>query len=81
MKVAVVDGALLPGVLEQVGPDAVVVALQPTADGLEQLMREHPDPRVTWLIGDGRILPLPDGSVDDLLGDADDSERRRVLRA
>jgi hypothetical protein len=47
---------------------------------LEELEERYPDPRVTWLIGDGIVIPIPDASVDRVLGDALESELRRVLR-
>jgi len=44
------------------------------------LEQRYADPRITFLIGDGEVIPLPDGSVDRVLGEGSKSELRRVLR-
>lgn len=67
----------LPG-LE--GFDEIVV-LEPSVDELEGLMHELRDPRLDYVLGELPVLPLPDGSVDLLVGaDPADAEVRRVLR-
>ena len=80
MTVLVVDARRLAEVLARAGEDEPVIAIDPSAERLEQLMHEVPDARVLWLIGDGEVLPLPDESVDEVVGDANEDERRRVLR-
>jgi len=80
VTVAVVAGAALASVLERIGTDEDVIALVPSAARLDELMRLHHDPRVVWLIGDGHVLPLPNASVDEVVGEVDEAERRRVLR-
>ena len=52
-----------------------------SAGRLEELEERYPDPRITWLIGDGNVVPLPDASVDRVLGDCSEQELRRVLRS
>ena len=54
--------------------------VDPSADRLEELEERYPDPRITFLIGDGEVIPVPDGSVDRVLGEGSESELRRVLR-
>ena len=80
MSVLVLDADLLSAALAEAGDDEPVIAVDPSADRLEHLMRSHPDPRISWLIGDGEIVPLPDASVDSVHGWVADAERRRVLR-
>jgi ubiquinone/menaquinone biosynthesis C-methylase UbiE len=80
MTILVLDGYLLGRALEQLAEDELLIVVDPSADRLEELQREFPDPRITFLIGDGVVIPLPDGSVDRVLGESSESERRRVLR-
>ena len=80
MTILVLDGDLLGEALEQLGDDELLIVVDPSADRLEELQREFPDPRITFLIGDGVVIPIPDGSVDRVLGEGSESERRRVLR-
>jgi hypothetical protein len=59
-----------------------VVVLEPSVDELERLLEELADPRLDYLLGALPVLPLPDASVDLLLGaDAAEPEVARVLRA
>jgi len=80
MTILVLDGDLLGEALEQLADDELLIVVEPSADRLEELEREFPDSRITFLIGDGVVIPVPDGSVDKVLGDGSESERRRVLR-
>ena len=80
MTILVLDGGLLPAALGELADDELLIVVDPSADRLEELQREFPDPRITFLIGDGVVIPVPDGSVDRVLGDGSDSELRRVLR-
>ena len=58
-----------------------IVVLEPSVDELEELMHELRDPRLDYVLGALPVLPLPDASVDLLVGaDPDDAEVRRVLR-
>ena len=57
-----------------------MIVVDPSADRLEELEERYPDPRVTWLIGDGVVIPIPDDSVDKVLGEGSEAELRRVLR-
>ena len=62
------------------GFDEIVVLDSSTAE-LERLVEELADPRVDYLLGDLPVLPVPDASVDLLVGaDAADPEVVRVLR-
>jgi ubiquinone/menaquinone biosynthesis C-methylase UbiE len=79
VTVLVLDGALLADALARAG-DEEIMAVDPSAARLEQLEREARDPRVSYLIGDAAILPLPDASVDVVLGEGVEPELRRVLR-
>jgi len=63
------------------GYDEVVI-LEASVDELERLVAELADPRLDYLLGGLPVLPLPDASVDRVLGaDEDDPEVARVLRA
>ena len=58
-----------------------IVVLEPSVDALEELMHDLRDPRLDYVLGSLPVLPLPDASVDLLVGaDPDDAEVRRVLR-
>ncbi len=62
------------------GPDGAVVVVDASSEHLERLQDTCADPRVSYLIGDGEVLPVPDASVDVVLGDASAAEVERVLR-
>ncbi len=79
MTLLVLDGALLGDALGGAGDEDVIV-VDPSADRLEQLERQARDPRAFFLIGDAAVLPLPDRSVDEAVGDGVEPELRRVLR-
>jgi hypothetical protein len=79
MTILVLDGALLGEALAQAGDEDVIV-LDLSASRLEELERGARDPRVSYLIGDPSVLPLPDASVDRALGAGVEAELRRVLR-
>jgi ubiquinone/menaquinone biosynthesis C-methylase UbiE len=68
-------------VAELVDFDEIIV-LDPSTAELELLVEELADPRLDYLLGGLPVLPLPDASVDLLVGgDPDDPEVARVLRA
>jgi ubiquinone/menaquinone biosynthesis C-methylase UbiE len=76
----VLDGDLLGEALARLADDELLIVVDPSADRLEDLQRRFPDPRVTYLIGDGSVIPIPDASVDHVLGEGSAAERQRVLR-
>ena len=80
MTILVLDGDLLDDALAQLADDELLIVVDSSADRLEELQRRYPDPRITYLIGDGEVIPVPDASVDRALGDGSESELRRVLR-
>jgi hypothetical protein len=58
-----------------------IVVLDPSTGELERLVEELADPRLDYMLGALPVLPLPDASVDLLVGaDAEDPEVVRVLR-
>jgi hypothetical protein len=63
------------------GYDEIVI-FEPSVAELERLLEELADPRLDYLLGELPVLPLPDASVDLLVGADDaDPEVARVLRA
>ncbi len=59
-----------------------IVVLEQSVDALEELMHELRDPRLDYILGALPVLPLPDASIDLLVGaDPDNAEVRRVLRS
>ena len=63
------------------GYDEIVI-LESSVDELERLVAELADPRLDYLLGELPVLPLPDASVDRVVGaDEGDPEVARVLRA
>ncbi len=80
MTILVLDGDLLGEALAALANDELLIVVDPSADRLEALQRRYPDPRVTYLIGDGSVIPIPDASVDRVLGPGSEAELRRVLR-
>ena len=74
------EGGLVDEALRRGSPDADVIVVDPEAASLERLERTVLDPRVWFMIGDGEVLPLPDASVDVVLGAEDTPEVERVLR-
>jgi len=58
-----------------------IVVLEPSVSELERLVEELADPRLDYLLGELPVLPLPDASVDLLVGaDGAHAEVGRVLR-
>jgi len=58
-----------------------IVVLEPSVDELERLIEELADPRLDYLLGELPVLPLPDASIDRVVGGpADDPEVARVTR-
>ena len=58
-----------------------IVVLEPVVAELEGLLQELADPRLDYVLGALPVLPLPDRSVDLVIGgDSADPEVARVLR-
>jgi ubiquinone/menaquinone biosynthesis C-methylase UbiE len=81
VTILVLDCDLLPAALDELGEDEILIAVDPSADRLEELLDRYPDPRISFLIGDGTVIPLPDRAVDEVVGEGSEAEIRRVLRA
>jgi hypothetical protein len=81
VTILVLDCDLLPAALDELRGDELLIAVDPSADRLEELLRRYPDPRISFLIGDGVVVPVPDRSVDKVLGAGSEAEIHRVLRA
>jgi ubiquinone/menaquinone biosynthesis C-methylase UbiE len=73
------DVAVVAGVLGRVGDEDVVV-LDESGGKLEALLDELADPRVWFMIGDAEVIPLPDGSADEIVGGPASPEVARVSR-
>ena len=68
--------------LAELGDFDEIVIFEPSVDELERLVTELADPRLDYLLGELPVLPLPDASVDRLIGGpADDPEVARVTRS
>ena len=79
---AVLGAAAARVSLGRLGGYDEIVVLEPSVQELERLVAELADPRLDYLLGELPVLPLPDGSVDLLVGaDGADAEVARVLRA
>jgi ubiquinone/menaquinone biosynthesis C-methylase UbiE len=79
MTILVLDGDRLGEALAALGDDELLIVVDPSADRLEELGERFPDPRITFLVGDGDVIPLPDASVGRVVGEGSESELRRVL--
>jgi hypothetical protein len=67
--------------LADLGAYDAIVVLDPSVERLDELLRELADPRLDYLLGSLPVLPVPDASVDVLVGaDPSDPEVVRVLR-
>jgi hypothetical protein len=79
---AVLGAAAARESLGRLGGFDEIVVLEPSVDELERLLVELADPRLDYLLGELPVLPLPDASVDLLVGaESTDGEVARVLRA
>ncbi len=59
-----------------------IVILEPSVDELERLLHDLADPRLDYMLGSLPVLPLPDASVDVVIGSGDGHpEVSRVLRS
>jgi hypothetical protein len=70
---------VVTGVLEGLGDEDLVV-LDGSADRLITLFDQLADPRVWFSVGDAEVIPLPDGSADEVIGAAASAEVTRVTR-
>ncbi len=78
---AILGAAAARTALAELANFAEVVVLEPAVDELERLLEELADPRLDYLLGELPVLPLPDASIDRLVGGpADDPEVARVTR-
>jgi hypothetical protein len=67
--------------LADLGDYDEIVVLDASVERLDELLQELADPRLDYLLGSLPVLPVPDASVDVLVGaDPADPEVRRVLR-
>jgi ubiquinone/menaquinone biosynthesis C-methylase UbiE len=74
------DEELVGDALARLGEDdGAIVVLDPSAGALEALERAVRDPRVWYQIGDAEVVPLPDRSVDEAMGERS-GDVERVLR-
>jgi hypothetical protein len=73
------DASVVAAVLERLGDEDLVV-WDDSAGRLERLLAELADPRVWFMIGDATVIPLPDGSADEVVGPAGSEEVARVTR-
>ena len=69
---------------ERAAPDGDVLVVDESVDELEELRARTRAPNVFYFIGCADVLPLPDASVDEVVGTASSSEAQseleRVLR-
>ena len=70
----------IEAVLDALGPDGAVIVVDASSERLEQLQADGSDPRVSYLIGDDKVIPLPDASVDVVVGRVAATELERILR-
>jgi hypothetical protein len=79
--VAVLGAEAARASLASFGDFDEVLILEPSVDELERLLAELADPRLDYLLGELPVLPLPDASVDRVIGAVEgDPEVARVLR-
>ena len=81
MVVVDMGGGELTNALQQTGADGDVIVIEDDVDELERIRTECDAPNVSFLIGSSAVLPLPDQSVDSILGSVDEAELARVLRS
>lgn len=78
---AVLGAATAREALGRLGGYDEIVVFELSVPELERLVEELADPRLDYLLGALPVLPLPDASVDLLVGaDGADAEVVRVLR-
>ena len=90
-RAALLGAATARNALDRLSGFDEIVVLEPSVPALEELVLELHDPRLDYMLGALPVLPLPDASVDLLVGEgltgADSTdpnwadEVQRVLRA
>jgi hypothetical protein len=73
------DASVVADVLGRLGDDDLIV-LDQSAGRLELLLDGLADPRLWFMIGDAEVIPLPDGSADEVVGATASPEVARVTR-
>ena len=73
------DATLVAGALARLGDDDLFV-LEGSSEQLEWMEHELADARVWFMIGDAEVIPLPDRSVDEVIGVPASPEVDRVTR-
>ena len=75
----------LAALAERVAPDGDVLVVDESVDVLEELRATTRAPNVFYFVGCTEVLPLPDASVDEVVGAPPNNEARvefhRVLRS
>ena len=74
------DDGLVAAALEQVDADGEVIVLDCSAEQLARLRAACPDPRLWFEIGSVEVIPLPDASVDGVVGDVPEAAAAEVAR-
>ena len=78
---AILGAAAAQAALGELADFDEIVVLDPSVAELERLIEELADPRLDYLLGELPVLPLPDASIDRLVGGpADHPEVARVTR-
>jgi ubiquinone/menaquinone biosynthesis C-methylase UbiE len=74
------DSGLVADELARMGEEDDVIVLDRSPERLEALEERVADGRVWFMIGDAEVIPLPDASVDEVVGADVSSETTRVTR-
>jgi ubiquinone/menaquinone biosynthesis C-methylase UbiE len=64
---------------ERVAPDGDVFVVDESVDVLEELRAQTRAPNVFYLVGWPEVLPLPDDSVDEVVGPPPNADAEREL--
>jgi ubiquinone/menaquinone biosynthesis C-methylase UbiE len=80
VKAAILGSGLVRDALPKLEDYEEIVVIDPSVEALEELEAELSDPRLDYLLGELPVLPLPDASVDLVVGEYadDDAEIARV---
>jgi ubiquinone/menaquinone biosynthesis C-methylase UbiE len=80
---AILGAAHVRDALDKLDGYDEIVVIDPSVEALEALEAELADPRLDYLLGGLPVLPLPDGSIDLVVGEfpPDDPEITRVSAA
>jgi ubiquinone/menaquinone biosynthesis C-methylase UbiE len=74
------ESGLVEDELARMGEEDDVIVLDRSPERLEALEERVADGRVWFMIGDAEVIPLPDASVDEVVGADVSSETTRVTR-